>query len=159
MHLSAVRQIQIETGHPDPLQVHMPKLKYILKEKKPWLALVVGCWLLLVSSANWNRCGEVTAEKWDTKILWATCCLCFFAFFRIEEVAVLSDSEFDNKVHLHVTMKDMAFNCLLSPSLFRLTIKHFKTDPFQKGVDLYVRRTSFDQCPQSVCTSKKGHWP
>lgn len=34
-----------------------------------------------------------------------------------------------------------------TPSLLRVTIKQSKTDPFRKGVDLYVGKTSAPTCP------------
>ena len=39
------------------------------------------------------------------------------------------------------------------PSFVRLTLKQSKTDPFRKGVDLYVGRTGSDLCPVAALLS------
>ena len=156
VYLSAVRHLQIESGHPDPFLAHMPKLEYVLKGvKREEAEKGVGSRTRLPITPSILRklkqVWEVTAEEWDTRMMWAACCLCFFAFLRIGELSVPSDSEFDPNVHL--TAKDVAVDRPVSPSILRLTIKQSKTDPFRKGVDLYVGRTSTDLCPvAAVCS-------
>ena len=53
-----------------------------------------------------------------------------------------SDSEYDPAVHLG--KQDLAVD---NPKLIRVQIKQSKTDPFRKGVDLFLGRTSSDLCP------------
>ena len=54
-------------------------------------------------------------------MLWAAMCLCFFGFLAID------DPE--------------------KPSVLRIRIKASKTDPFRKGVDVYLDRTNKELCP------------
>ena len=56
-----------------------------------------------------------------------------------------SDSGFDPAVHLSVS--DVAIDNARVPNTIRIRIKQSKTDPFRKGIDLFVGRTSSPLCP------------
>ena len=71
--------------------------------------------------------------------------MCFFAFLRAGELTVPSDSTYDPAVHL--SLSDVATDAPLNPSALRITVKQSKTDPFRRGVDLWVGRTGTDLCP------------
>ena len=60
-------------------------------------------------------------DRWDTAMLWAACCLCYFGFLWISEITVPLDSSFDPKAHLCVT--DLAVDNRKSLTLLRVTIK------------------------------------
>ena len=60
----------------------------------------------------------------DTKLIWAACCLCFFAFLRAEELTVPSGSSYDPSVHSSVG--DIAIDHSSRPSFMRVTIKQSK---------------------------------
>ena len=60
-------------------------------------------------------------------------------------MTVPGDNAFDPAVHLGV--KDLALDHASSPSALRITIKQSKTDPFHRGVDLWVGKTGSDLCP------------
>lgn len=90
----------------------------------------------------WDKVGS---EK-DTIMLWAACCLsCFFAFLRMGELTVPSDSGYDPMVHLN--KRDIAVDHPIMPKMVRITIKQSKTDPFRKGIDLYLGRAESSLCP------------
>lgn len=55
------------------------------------------------------------------------------------------DDAFDSTVHL--SHEGIAVDNPVKPRMVRITIKQSKTDPFRKGVDLYLRRTFADLCP------------
>ncbi len=84
----------------------------------------------------------------DTVMLWAACCR---AFFRIGEMAVPSDDKFDSSCHLIV--KDVAIDNPKLPTVVRVTIKQSKTDPFRRGVDLFLGKTDSDLCPVQAILS------
>ena len=86
-----------------------------------------------------------TGRERDTKLIWAACCLCFFGFMRAGELSVPSDGAYDPTVHLSVA--DLALDCPRRPSFVRVRIKQSKTDPFRKGIDLFVGATGNDLCP------------
>ena len=56
-----------------------------------------------------------------------------------------TDSSFDPEVHL--CYSDIAVDNSSIPQVIRITIKQSKTDPFRKGVNLFLGRTSVDLCP------------
>ena len=80
-------------------------------------------------------------------MLWAACCLGFFGFLRAGEFTVASNEEFDSERHLSVA--DVAVDSVTAPALIRVRLKHSKTDPFRKGVDIFLGRTHRDLCPVS----------
>ena len=60
-------------------------------------------------------------------------------------MTVPSDSEYDESVHLSV--RDVAVDDPTHPSIIQIRIKQSKTDPFRKGIDLYVGKTGSSLCP------------
>ena len=78
-------------------------------------------------------------------MMWAVCCTTFFGFLRCSEFTVPSLQRYDPEAHL--SLDDVAIDSTSTPSLLKLTIKQSKTDPFSKGVDLYLGRTDTDVCP------------
>ena len=104
---------------------------------------------------------EIKEDQCDRKMLWAACCICFFAFLRVGEMSVLSDNEYDTAVLLSVS--DIAVDNPRELSMVWIHIKHkqLKTDPFRKGINLFVGRTSTDLCPVAAllgCTCKSEGW-
>ena len=88
---------------------------------------------------------QAESRNQDTKMLWAAVCLGFFGFLRTGEMTVPSDAGFDPETHL--TPKDLSVNCPHRPTVMRVTIKTSKTDPFRKGMDIFVGKTDTDLCP------------
>ena len=79
-------------------------------------------------------------------MIWAACCLCFFRFLAgWRDDSPCSDGAYDASVHLSV--QDIAVDDSINPSVIRIWIKQSKTDPFRKGVDLYVGKTGSQLCP------------
>ena len=72
-------------------------------------------------------------------MLWAACCLGFFAFLRAGEFTLPSDTEFDEEVHL--TWNDVSIDDPGSPSFLRVHIKQSKTDRSVKGrISMWVEQ-------------------
>ena len=57
---------------------------------------------------------------------------------------VPNQSEFDAGVYLSVT--DIAVDCKTYPCTIQVTIKQSKTDPFMKGVQLFLGRIEHQIC-------------
>ena len=149
-YLSGVRFLHIRSGFPDPFLSHMPRLDYTMKGVKRVEAekgggqrtrLPVTPLLLRKLKGVW----ESSVVGHDAKMIWAACCLAFFGFLRAGEMTVPDDGAFDKSVHLGVG--DIAIDNPSSPSFVRVRIKQSKTDPFRRGVDLFLRRTHTDLCP------------
>ena len=88
------------------------------------------------------------SHDWDTIMLCAAMCLCFFWFLRSGEVVASNDSNFDPTQHLSFT--DITADSLSNPSTLSVNIKQSKTDPFRSGVKIVVGRTREDLCPVAV---------
>ena len=150
-YLSGVRYHQIRSGYSDPFQgTLLPRLDYVMKGIKRHQAkagvkirtrLPITPSLLRQLKGVWSQSGGAR----DTKLIWAACCLCFFGFLRAGEMTVPGDSEYDPQAHL--SLGDIALDDNRRPSLVRVTIKQSKTDPFRKGIDIFVGRTGTDLCP------------
>ena len=61
------------------------------------------------------------------------------------------DGSYDSAVHL--SFGDVAIDDPCRPTFLRVTIKQSKTDPFRKGVDLFIGRTGGDLCPVAAILS------
>ena len=83
--------------------------------------------------------------------IWAACCLGFFGFLRVGEFTVPSLEEYDETTHL--SLADIALDSYSAPTLLRVHIKASKTDPFWKGVDLFLGRTFSQICPVKAMTA------
>ena len=84
-------------------------------------------------------------SHYSNVLLWAACGLAFFGFFRCGEFTVPSQSQYDKDAHLSID--DIAIDSTSSPSLIQITIKQSKTDPFRKGVNLFLAKTGKELCP------------
>ncbi len=78
-------------------------------------------------------------------MLWAASTVCFFGFLRAGELTIPSDNAFDPTTHL--TVEDITIDDVANPSMLKLHLKASKTDPFRKGVDVVVGKTSDKLCP------------
>ena len=78
-------------------------------------------------------------------MLWAAACMCFFGFLRCREIVVPSDSTFNATTH--VTVGDVRVDNTSNPQYIQVNIKTSKTDPFRRGVLVYLGSTNGDVCP------------
>ena len=156
-YLSATRHLQISEGLGDPFHgISMPKLEYVLRGVKKHQAETMGGqreWLPITPHLlrQIKRVWDKSGDSRDIKMLWAACCLCFFAFLRAGEMSVPSDQAYDPAVHL--SMGDVAVDDPCNPSTLQIKIKQSKTDPFRRGVNLFVGRTGLDLCPVAALLS------
>ncbi len=71
--------------------------------------------------------------------------MCFFGFLHSGEAVLQSETGYDEEVHLSVG--DVRVDNVVAPQFVEVRIKASKTDPFQKGVSVYLGRTDSDICP------------
>ena len=155
-YLSGLRFFQIRSGLADPFQSPMPRLDYVLKGVKRVQAESGrgNRERLPITPAILRKLKEVWSESAgdpDTKLIWAACCLCFFAFLRAGEMTTPDEGGYDPGVHL--SYGDVALDDPRQPSFVRISIKQSKTDPFRRGVQLFVGRTGSDLCPVGALLS------
>ena len=78
-------------------------------------------------------------------LIWAACSLAFFGFLRVSELTIPSDADYDDECHL--SLEIVSVENRDNPQLFRVKIKQSKTDPFRRGVDIYLGATGRTLCP------------
>lgn len=136
----------------DPHISSMPVLEHVVRgikrelsknssSTKPRLPITPN--ILLKLRAVW----EETPAAFDTIMLWAACCTCYFGFLRSGEICVPSsgDSHYDPATHL--SMGDLAVDSHVDTSSVSLRIKASKTDPFRQGQTIYLGATGTKLCP------------
>ena len=77
-------------------------------------------------------------------MLWAACCTYFFGFLRSGEITVPSAGEYDSGAHR--IYGDVTLDSRESPTMAQVNIKASKTNPFRKGVSIYIGRTNNGLC-------------
>lgn len=97
-------------------------------------------------------------KSWEQKchhpdyiMLWAAYCTCFFGFLRSGEITVPSLKEYDPKGHL--SAGDVSLDSLSDLSIVRVFIKASKTDPFRRGVCVYLGKTRNELCPVAAVSA------
>lgn len=150
-YLSAVRHLQITQGFSDPFKAEMPRLDYVMrgiKRSQGEDGTNISRSRLPITPTILSLLYKVWApseEKYTETLLWAAVCVGFFGFLRSGEFTVPSDSSYDASVHL--SFEDIAVNCRATPTVIRLRLKASKTDPFRKGVEIYIGRGEGKLCP------------
>ena len=138
VYLSAIRHFHITQGLGDPLTGKL-QLQLVLRgvrRKKPSLGdarlpitpLILQAILSVVQAAP---------HEYTNIMMWAACCLGFFAFLRCGEF--MTNAEFDTQQHL--SDRDIAVDNYDNPSLLSIHLKQSKTDQDRVGITLYVGRT------------------
>ena len=150
-YLAAARYTQISLGLGDPNVTGMPQLEFVIKGlKKKTVAgqrqtrLPITPDILRALKRVW----ENDTDRERAVMLWAAVCMCFFGFLRSGEIVVPKDSEYDEAVHL--SHGDVRVDNTVNPQYLEVKIKASKTDPFRKGVTVYLGRTDADLCPVSA---------
>ena len=151
-YLSALRHAQIANGFPDPrIGLDHPRLECILrgiKRSQATSSLVPKRTRLPITPDILRLIHCHLPPPPDSHMIWAACCLGFFGFLRAGEFTVPSVAEFDQGEHLSIA--DVAVDSHSIPTLLRVRIKQSKTDPFRRGVDIYIGKASPPLCPVSA---------
>ena len=146
-YLAAIRHSQISLGWGDPNVGGMPRLDYVVKglkrlastNQRPRLPITPE--ILQHLKVVW----EALPNQRDAAMLWAAATMCFFGFLRVGEAVSPSDSGFDPASHL--TFSDVWRDTHENPCFLRVHIKASKTDPFRKGVFIFLGSTQGRICP------------
>ena len=148
-YLSALHFMQIKAGQGDPFAAGaFPQVQYVLRGIKrsprlrsPRPRLPITPAILRQLRVVWSP----LASDPDYVMLWAACCLGFFGFMRAGEFTLCCSQVFD--ASLMLTVQDIAVDRHANPSMVRVHLKQSKTDPFRKGVDIFLGTTNCDLCP------------
>ena len=80
-----------------------------------------------------------------SSMFWAAACLVFFGFLRSGDFTVESASTTPA-----INVDDVAVDSRSLPSVISVHLRFAKTDPFGKGVSLFLRKTDAPLCPVVV---------
>ena len=72
-----------------------------------------------------KRAWEIQGASFNSVMLWAAACTCFFSFLRSGEATVLTLSGYDREVHL--SLSDVAVDSHDFPQMILIRIKASKT--------------------------------
>ena len=147
-YLAAVRHAQIALGLGDPNISSMPWLEYVLKGFKRSVGCAPRCCRLPITPdilRHLKRVWQALLNHADASMLWAASMICFCGFLRSGEVVVPSQAGYDPSAHL--SFGDVLVDNTVDPHFIEVQIKASKTDPFRKGVSVYLGRTCSDRCP------------
>ena len=137
-YLSAVRRLQVVAGGMgDPFAGSWPRLECALKGVKRAAAvsgvgarvrLPVTPKILKLLRSVWSG----NSSGFDSVMLWAACCMCYFGVLRSGEVTVPSLKEYDGGAHL--SEGDVSLDSVKSPKMVQVRVKQ-SNGSFQKGCD------------------------
>ena len=144
-YLSAVRHLHLTAGHKDPLKDTV-QLELVLKGVKRGRPCSDRYHLLITPYILHTMLALLlqNPQDYNNIMLWAACCLGFFAFLRSGEFTA-SAITFDPTWHL--SPQDILVDSHASPSMLEIKIKASKTDQTRKGVSLFVGCTQTSLCP------------
>ncbi len=142
--MSAVRHLHLSKGYADPF-LAVPQLDLVFKgvnrlkpsgqdRRLPITPIVLRDIWEVVQRAP---------TDYTNIMMWAACCLEYFAFLRCGEFTV--NDPFDPGKHLEIS--DIAVNSYEIPTMISVFLKQSKTDQDKSGIKLFLGRTNQDLCP------------
>ena len=146
-YLAGVRYSQIAMGMDDPDMGSMLRLEYAVKGFRKLSGGPVRSRLPITPTilGKLKMVWAQSADQMDATMLWAAACMCFFGFLRSGEIVVPSATTYNPAVHL--SYGDVKADNIATPQYIEVTIKASKTDPFRKGVTVYLGSTGAALCP------------
>ena len=149
-YLSAVRNMQISLGLPDPReQSSLPALKRVqagisrirmLKGTPPRIRLPITAQVM----ARLHDALVVSANP-ESVVVWAIAATAFFGFFRLGELLPGSSGEFNPATSL--AWGDVAVDDPMAPRMVQVHLKKSKCDQFGNGADIVLGVTGVALCP------------
>ena len=147
-YLSSVRHLQITAGLPDPFTPNaFPRLSYVLRgarrtrAPRPDRRLPITPRILSLLRNSWAG----PSPSYESRLLWAACCLGFFGFLRVGEFTARDGSSPLNPDIIGV--HDISRAPGDPPNYICVHLRVSKTDPFGRGVHIYLGRTASVICP------------
>ena len=146
-YLAALRHLQIEVGAFPPPRGEWPQLQYVMRGIKrlqnthhkkirlPITSALMGKMQPTIFSAR------IPWPTYDKTMIWAACCMGFFGFMRSGEFTSSSKNQASP-----ISVGDIAVDSHCNPSMIQVFLAKAKTDPFGKGVHIYLGKTDMPVC-------------
>jgi len=78
-------------------------------------------------------------QSYKNIMLWAACCIAFFGFMQVGEFTIPGPDDYEASSHL--SLSDISIDSWTSPCLLKVILKQSKTNPFCRGVNIYLPRS------------------
>ena len=154
-YLSAIRHLQITASLSDPFTHNaFPRLSYVLQGVRrtraphPERRLPITPQILSLLHNTWAGPHPPTYES---RLHWAACCLGFFGFLRVGEFTARNSSAPPNPGIIEI--QDISRAPGDTPQYLCIHLRVLKTDPFGRGVHIYLGRTNAIICPVAAILS------
>ncbi len=147
VYLSGVRYHQIQSGGPDPSHSDMPQLHYVLRATQRARPLCTRQLRLPITPSILRHLHSTWAAApvtFTSRMLWAACCLGFFAFLRSGEFTCPSTEAYHQSM---LSPADVIVSNRERPTSLTVSLRASKTDVFQAGHSLLVGATGNLLCP------------
>ncbi len=143
--------LTIETGNIPPPMSQWPQLQYVLKGIKrrdsstphstrtKWLPITAEIMSIIQSVLLTGASG---LDQSNSLMLWAACCTGYFGFMRSGEFTSCQANQGSSTLQT----SEVAMDSHSNPTVIRLFLRKAKTDPFGKGVYIYLGKTSKPVC-------------
>ena len=151
-YLAAVCHSQIALGVGDPKMSEIVQLEYVIwgmkrqSQAQKRIRLPISLDILEGMRRIWLGYPNTR----DAAMLWAAASTCFFGFLRVGEIVSPGD-KFDPAYHQ--AQGDVRVNDTGNPQFMTVRIKESKTDPFRKGITIYLGKTHNKLCPVAALLS------
>ncbi|XP_011407305.1 PREDICTED: uncharacterized protein LOC105314691 [Amphimedon queenslandica] len=91
--------------------------------------------------------GVWSGQDFESRLIWAAICVGYFGFLRVGEFTATDLSP------ANILMSEVAINSRTSPTAIRLRLRKAKTDPFGRGVEIFLGVSGSGVCPVSALLS------
>ena len=153
VYLSAAQSLHIEHGFPGPL-LNCLRLHRVVRGIKHVQGAVWSTHLPVTDSIMLLTFKSLDLKLSDHCLFWAACRLAYFGFLQASKFTVSNLKSFSPSCHL--TLKDVFFDLLVTPSLLRVNIKVSKIDPFRRGPAIHIgggkRNSNLANCCRARCS-------
>ena len=145
-YLSGVRNLAIASGAVPDKRDQMPRLQLVLRGVARNSSHRNGrsTRLPITGAIMHQLAGVWSSRDFESCLMWATTCVGYFGFMRVGEFTAV-DSAPPN-----ILMSEVAINSRSAPSAIRIRLRRAKTDPFGRGVDIFLGVSGTAVCPVSA---------
>ncbi|XP_065902345.1 uncharacterized protein [Dysidea avara] len=150
VYLAAIRHMHVIAGmHSSFKEQLTPRLQLALRSIKRTQTIVTPqrthLPITLQIKCSIKDCLSQLPCSHSNIMLWAAYCLAFFGFLWVSEFTVPCQGTYDPGTHL--SLAGISLDNRDHPCLIAVSIKQSKTDPFWKGMTLYLGETDHPVCP------------
>ena len=143
LYLAALCYLQIVAVGHDPQPGEFPRLQYAVQRLTPSRSRPLRLPITPAILRSLHRWSPPPVSYWS-RLMWAACCLGFFAFLRSGEFTCPSSAAYNSSM---LSWGDIQVDSRNHPSYLRMVLRHSKTSFWGWGVCLWVPQVT--PCAQS----------